>query len=122
MYKPETPPQKFIIENVILEPRGEELKLIAADGQVCRIQLYGDCCSHTFFDEDAKLDVRDCLGHELKMLEEIGEQPGREAYPDSDFSTAFYGLRIVTDKGDFVIPFRNESNGYYGGTADVYWS
>jgi hypothetical protein len=28
---------------------------------------------------------------------------------------AFYGCKISTDKGEIVIDYRNDSNGYYGG-------
>lgn len=31
----------------------------------------------------------------------------------------YYGLRIVTDKGRAVIDFRNNSNGYYGGSIKL---
>ena len=27
----------------------------------------------------------------------------------------FYGLKFTTDKGDLILDYRNESNGYYGG-------
>lgn len=27
-----------------------------------------------------------------------------------------YGLKLTTDKGDLVLDYRNESNGYYGGS------
>ncbi|MNC82782.1 hypothetical protein D3C76_1797080 [compost metagenome] len=31
----------------------------------------------------------------------------------------FYGAKISTDRGDMIIDYRNESNGYYGG--DIHW-
>lgn len=33
-------------------------------------------------------------------------------------SLAFYGLKITTDKGELIIDYRNDSNGYYGGDMD----
>ena len=34
---------------------------------------------------------------------------------DEDETIAYYGCKICTDKGDIIIDYRNESNGYYGG-------
>lgn len=107
----------FIIAAVSLEPRGDQLVLTAEDGRKLEINLYGDCCSQTFFDDDAKMDVADCVGHTLLSIVEAGELPGRVEYPASDVE-AYYSLHIMTDRADFHIPFRNDSNGYYGGNAE----
>lgn len=31
----------------------------------------------------------------------------------------YYGLKITTDKGRAVIDYRNNSNGYYGGSLEL---
>jgi len=49
--------------------------------------------------------------HDLDMPN-LGEMPNREV-------VAYYGLKIITDKGDIIIDYRNDSNGYYGG--DLSW-
>jgi len=36
--------------------------------------------------------------------------------PQSSDELALYGLKLTTDKGDLVLDYRNESNGYYGGS------
>jgi len=69
----------------------------------------GDCCSSTWIESlmlpagglpALVTDTRDLrLGSHTK---------------DYDL-TQFYGLRLVTDKGDLELDYRNESNGYYGG-------
>ncbi len=107
----------FVIAGVSLEPRGGQMTITAEDGRKLEINLYGDCCSQTFFDDDARMDVADCLGHTLLRIEEGAEMPGREVYPDSDVEN-YYSLHIKTDRADFHIPFRNDSNGYYGGNAE----
>ena len=38
--------------------------------------------------------------------------------PDCD-CVQYYGAKITTNKGDMVIDYRNDSNGYYGG--DIVW-
>ena len=35
--------------------------------------------------------------------------------PSASDELALYGLKLATDKGDLVLDYRNESNGYYGG-------
>lgn len=107
----------FIIAGVNLTPRGDQLTIAAEDGRKLEINLHGDCCSSTFFDDDARMDVADCLGHTLLKIQEGGELPGRTVYEDSDVE-AYYSLHITTNKADFHIPFRNDSNGYYGGSAE----
>lgn len=72
----------------------------------------GDCCSHTWV-EHVELPA---LGFPAKVLSvsdldmpDLGPMPEREVI-------AYYGCKIVTDRGEIVIDYRNESNGYYGGS------
>ncbi len=72
----------------------------------------GDCCSHTWV-EDIGLPVNglpaivlDVVDVPMPSLDDSGELKN-------------YGCKIVTDKGDVLIEYRNESNGYYGG--DLSW-
>jgi len=70
-----------------------------------------DCCSHTWI-ENVELPVN---GFPAKVISVTNLN-----LPDSgDPELAFYGLKIQTDKGDIIIDYRNESNGYYGG--DLVW-
>jgi hypothetical protein len=111
------PVMPFVIENVSLSPGGDNLVLYAADGRSLEIKLVGDCCSSTFFDDDAFLDIKDCLGDELRDIYEDGALPDRVKYDSTDVEQ-WSTLRIVTNRNDFRIPFRNDSNGYYGGWAE----
>jgi hypothetical protein len=108
---------KFIISAVALKPGGGSMTISAEDGRKVEINLYGDCCSQTFFDDDAKMDVAECLGHELVSIEEAGEMDNRVKYEHTD-QESYYSLHIKTDRASFQIPFRNDSNGYYGGSAE----
>jgi hypothetical protein len=38
--------------------------------------------------------------------------------PDVDV-VAYYGLKITTETGIAVLDYRNDSNGYYGGSLEV---
>lgn len=70
-----------------------------------------DCCSFTWV-EHIELPV---LGFPATVLDvsdidmpDLGNMEDREV-------VAYYGCKIKTDKGDIVIDYRNDSNGYYGG-------
>ena len=69
----------------------------------------GDCCSHSWI-ESVEIPA---LGFPAKVLkvEELDTEVGGEL--------DIYGIKIVTDKGDLIIDFRNESNGYYSG--NMWW-
>jgi hypothetical protein len=55
------------------------------------------------------------LGGEYRVAQ-YGQWDG---YPDSaGIDVLFYGYKIVTDKGDVTLAFRNLSNGYYGGSIE----
>ena len=72
----------------------------------------GDCCSHSWI-EHVELPA---LGFPAKVIsaEEI-EMPDCEQ-PEGDFDViTTYGFKIVTDRGEIIIDYRNSSNGYYGG-------
>lgn len=71
-----------------------------------------DCCSHTWI-EHVSMPAG---GFPFSVLEaddldmpDLGEQPGHDVM-------AYYGFQIKTDKGHMVIDYRNDSNGYYGGS------
>ena len=70
-----------------------------------------ECCSHSWI-ESVEAPA---LGFPAKVLS-VEDLDLPEKQTDSeDGIIAYYGLKIVTDKGDIVIDYRNESNGYYGG-------
>jgi len=76
------------------------------------VKTDGDCCSETWI-EHVELPS---LGFPAKVLSvediELNKEPQKD---DSYECLEFYGCKITTDKGDFIIDYRNESNGYYGG-------
>ena len=72
----------------------------------------GDCCSSTWVEH---IDLP-ALGFPAKIINISDlEMPESESKGDYDDVIAFYGCKITTDKGDIIIDYRNESNGYYGG-------
>ncbi|MGW1422738.1 DUF7448 domain-containing protein [Bradyrhizobium manausense] len=76
------------------------------DGEEIIAKCDGDCCSDTWI-ESIEMPAG---GIPAKILgaEEL-------SLPSASDELALYGLKLTTDKGDLVLDYRNESNGYYGG-------
>lgn len=70
-----------------------------------------DCCSRTWV-EHIDLPARGFPAtvlnvEDLELNSDLDDQNGE---------LAFYGCKVTTDNGDLIIDYRNESNGYYGGS------
>ena len=79
------------------------------DGQPLVVKCDGDCCSDTWI-ESVEMPVG---GLPAIFLEAANlDLPSQDN--DGDL-IQFYGLKLTTDKGDLVLDYRNQSNGYYGG-------
>lgn len=76
------------------------------DGEHIVAKCDGDCCSDTWI-ESVEMPAG---GLPAKILEATDLN-----LPQASDELALYGLKLTTDKGDFVLDYRNESNGYYGG-------
>lgn len=86
--------------------------LFETDGGDVRVRCDGDCCSETWI-EHVELPALG-LPALVRTVEDIdmpdlGQMEGRDV-------VAYYGCKIATDKGDVLIDYRNDSNGYYGGS------
>jgi len=89
----------------------EALKFDVEGGESVVARCDADCCSYTWV-EHITLPA---LGFPCKVLSaddvdmpDLGDVPGMDC-------VQYYGFKIETDKGDILIDYRNESNGYYGG-------
>lgn len=108
-----------IVQEVWIDSENQEYILFKCGRleEVC-YHGYGDCCSETYFSEINRLD--NLIGHEVIGLEVIDQfpedLPERESRQESD---EIYGYRLKTKKGYAVIIYRNSSNGYYGGSAEL---
>lgn len=90
------------------------IRFVLTDGQEVVAMTDGDCCSHSWV-EHLELPA---LGFPAAVLavEEIKmDQPEQ---PDEYGRIAAYGCKLATDRGDLTIEYRNESNGYYGGSLE----
>lgn len=76
----------------------------------------GDCCSHSWIEEIQ--GVEQLLGSPVVSVEDVTlrEPEDKTAGPEYGDYTQFYGCKITTQKGYAMIDYRNNSNGYYGGS------
>lgn len=93
----------------------QALLFITAEGIHHKVLVDADCCSYTWI-ESVEMPA---LGLPFKILAvEDLDMPDLGDMPDCDV-VAYYGAKLVTDKGEMIIDYRNDSNGYYGG--NVVW-
>lgn len=110
----------FIIENVIAT--ADSLRLVSTDGHEVRVELEGDCCSRSFFDNYSLIDARGLMGERLVDIEDVDRTaPESDPYKDGCDVIEYHALIIRTDKQSITVDWRNDSNGYYSGTAHIFF-
>lgn len=100
-----------VIAGMMIASDKMAILFITSEGEKLIARTDGDCCSHSWV-ESIELpalwfpftiqSIED-----LELNSELDDQGGE---------LSFYGCKIATDKGDLIIDYRNESNGYYGGS------
>ena len=88
------------------------IRFILADGGDVIARCNADCCSETWI-ENVSLPA---FGFPAVVLEaediempDLGNMPGHDV-------VLYYGFKVVTDTGNLILDYRNDSNGYYGGS------
>lgn len=86
------------------------LRFVLTDGEVV-VNCDADCCSSTWI-EHTELPALGfpavVVSVEDVPMPDLGNMPGCDV-------VAYYGCKITTDRGEILIDYRNDSNGYYGG-------
>ena len=85
-----------------------------AGGDPVRVLVDADCCSYSWI-EHIELPA---LGFPatVSAVEDLYLDGPYTGNPTIDGDViAYYGCKITTDRGELLIDFRNDSNGYYGG-------
>ena len=91
------------------------IKFVLNDGTEVIARADGDCCSNTWI-EHVSLPARGFPA----AVTSVADLDMPDLGQDYEYGhTAYYGCCIKTDRGDMVMDYRNESNGYYGG--DLSW-
>lgn len=80
------------------------------------VNVDADCCSYTWV-EEVELPA---LGFPALVTAvedlELPQVDKPSAFHGEHEELALYGCKISTDRGEIVIDYRNDSNGYYGGS------
>jgi len=99
------------INKVFIADDKKAIKFVDSNGEDIVVKTDGDCCSSSYIQH---VEFSQIFPATVTSVDEISmdEIPDEDGYGDV---TACYGCKIKTDKGDFFIEYRNESNGYYGG-------
>lgn len=100
------------IKTVWLAEDNKTIKFDLADGTDIIARCDGDCCSSTWIENVENPEA--LIGAEVMGAVDIPMPDLSDQCPNRDV-VRFYGFKISTPKGDCVIDYRNESNGYYGG-------
>ena len=101
---------KTIVDLKIAEDK-QALLFVTSDGENLIARVDADCCSYSWV-ESVELPALG-LPFAIRQIESLELNTELDT---RDGEMAFYGAKIITDKGDMVIDYRNESNGYYGGS------
>ncbi len=108
--------RKERIRKAELSQDGETFTLTFFGGESMRFEAFGDCCSESWIEHlEAPKDLEGAL---LTGYEEI---PMSDEWLNDDEYQQVYESRFLTDRGPIVLEFRNNSNGYYGGSLELVW-
>ncbi len=99
---------KTIIQ-IIISPDKESITFITDKGDITA-QTYAECCSSTWI-EDVELPA---LGFPALVIK-VDDLEMPQTFQPENGCIDTYGFKITTDKGEIVLDYRNESNGYYSG-------
>lgn len=101
------------IKEIKIADDAQALLFILTDGEIIA-RTDGDCCSHSWIEH---IELPTELPATVLACSDL-EMPSEDGYidPDQYEYISYYGYKIVTDKGDVIIDYRNSSNGYYGGS------
>lgn len=106
---------KTIVEMKIADDK-QALLFVTSEGDNLIARVDADCCSYSWV-ESVELPALGIPFTVASVSDLDLNKP--DQWDEGEYNlTQFYGARIGTDKGDMVIDYRNESNGYYGGSMN----
>lgn len=97
----------------------ESVTFTMDEGKPVRLEVSADCCSSTWIesvDDPGALRGRVLAVEEVEMPD-LGNVDG--VHRKDCYQVAYYGLKITTENGRALIDYRNDSNGYYGGSLEL---
>lgn len=124
------------LKSVELSNGGEEIVFKFKEGDPARFGVSGDCCSQSWIEHLEKparlsgaviteVDEPEMPPHDNHECEPCSGAEGSDyCYKEHEHDGCthdylqVYHTRFRTTKGDIVLEYRNNSNGYYGGSLD----
>jgi hypothetical protein len=88
-----------------------------SDGSSVIAKCDGDGCSSTWIEHIENPEF--LIGSPITLAQDV-PMPN-PPQPDEDGLVQSYGFKMRTAKGDVLLEYRNESNGYYGGSLSWPW-
>ena len=89
------------------------IKFVLSDGAEMVVQADADCCSKSWIESVDNLEQ--LLHSPVTAVEDVSLPDKNENFDGGDLRQ-FYACKIHTTRGYALIDYRNESNGYYGGS------
>lgn len=106
------------IQEIWISPNKIDIAFVVDGGQVMGFAAEGDCCSSSWFENIS--GVNTAKGAKVIAVEEVNL--GEIDHPDDGQSydcLRAYSTKIKLEgRPDLEIEYRNDSNGYYGGSID----
>lgn len=99
-----------IITGIKLSDDREAILFQTTEGNIIAC-TEAECCSSTWI-ESIELPA---LGFPALVLAVDNLEMPDQGSPSEYEVTKYYGFKIVTDRGEIIIDYRNSSNGYYSG-------
>lgn len=105
------------LTSVTLSPDKERITFAFQDGGSQSFAVEGDCCSHSWIEHlELPCAPEDLDGVPIiAVYDDAGTEPTEEEKAAAD-CLQVYANRFRTARGDIVLEYRNDSNGYYGGS------
>ena len=103
-----------VLRSARIENGGNDIVIEMKDGRSLRYVAEGGCCSTSWIEH---LELPDNIeGAVVLKCDEVGgnSKPGEDLSKYEVLQV--YESRIHTDRGMIVAEYRNDSNGYYGGS------
>lgn len=105
------------LARVVLSDDKERVEFHFESGEPQAFGAEGDCCSHSWIEhlEYPGAGPESIVGARiLDIMESNGPEPTAEDKAAAECLET-YATTFRTDRGDIVLEYRNDSNGYYGG-------
>lgn len=109
-----------VLAGVELSEDNRELLLRLTKGKIARLYANADCCSDTWIEHlTVPPDIAGATVTGITDSEGVDatEEQVAQTRADREYVDCLrvYHTAIATDRGEIIVEFRNDSNGYYGG-------